>query len=968
MGVNNIKLPQDYIIFRDDPEYSMSTRQKEDYEKWSKFLQLGRQNPCWFVEEVFGIELLDYQRYIMMNSWTTPYNVWCCSRSSGKALALDTKIPLPEGGYTTIEKLKEGDYVIGDDGKPTKILYTSEVFHGHDCYEITFSDGEKIVADANHIWSVRKKIKSRKVKGAFAEKELTTEQLSKKYKKERSDGKFESIYHLKINKPVQYSTKEQLIHPYVLGLWLGDGSRNTGYITSGKNDYIEMISLIESVGWHVTSIINDGCNNKRLTIGAPDGTPLITLLKQIGLINNKDIPDNYLYGDVDQRKELLKGLMDTDGSCSFSKKGGCEFTQKSKEFIDKFSQLLFSLGIPNGVAQHETKVSKDSDKYFTSYRCYFYIDKQNTCFKFKKKKGERVPETINVKTRRKYIREIKQVESVPTKCIYVDNESHLFLCGEKFTVTHNTTMGAIYIMAKTILVPGFKTYILCNSGQQSVEMFTKLEQIATKAIPSFKSLTDVFVNELVKSQANTNGFVHNPASYTCRTYNNSQVFTLNGCFDNNRGKRASLVFFDEAAFCSDDIFISGEPFVTQNSSFFLSKDMDVEDMKTQPKQFPNQLIYASSAGATDQYFFRKYREASLHMDAGDKRYFCIDLPSDAVMNATRRGEKLPEALLTQETIDAAMRENKEKAMREYKNIFTSEGGEGQIIRRSDIIRNSYPRLPLLCNPDNKSLFAIAYDPARSHDNSAVAVGQFYEDPNVGWKMRIVNVTTFADIFKKNKTPMSTPNQIEAFKRMIIAFNGKQVADYENILSILVDAGSGGAGVPITDFLCEDFTVDNVTHRGLIDVNYNENDGKKFPNAVKDKLKLVSPAKYKSELYESLIQMMDSNLIEFTEEYNDKGYITLIFEKNTKTGELKQRFTYPSEEEEEKLRKQGIIIVTDMRKLDKDEELALKQIDLAKTELVNMYRFKQSSGKDRFDLAPDKANKLHDDRALKVSAL
>ena len=132
--------------------------------------------------------------------------------------------------------------------------------------------------------------------------------------------------------------------------------------------------------------------------------------------------------------------------------------------------------------------------------------------------------------------------------------------------------------------------------------------------------------------------------------------------------------------------------------------------------------------------------------------------------------------------------------------------------------------------------------------------------------------------------------------------------------------------------------------------------------------LVSPAKYKSELYESLIQMMDSNLIEFTEEYNDKGYITLIFEKNTKTGVLKQRFTYPSEGEEKKLRKQGIIIVTDMRMLDKDEELALKQIDLAKTELVNMYRFKQSSGKDRFNLAPDKANKLHDDRALKVSAL
>lgn len=334
------------------------------------------------------------------------------------------------------------------------------------------------------------------------------------------------------------------------------------------------------------------------------------------------------------------------------------------------------------------------------------------------------------------------------------------------------------------------------------------------------------------------------------------------------------------------------------------------------------------------------------MDAGDKRYFCADISSDIVCSATKRGIGLPEALLTQETIDAAMRENKEKAMREYKNIFTNEGGDGQIIRRADIIRNSYPRLPIFENPDNRTMFSIAYDPARLHDNSVVAVGQFIEDPDVGWKMRIANITTFADIFKKNKTPMSTPNQIEALKKIITRFNGRQVADYENIRSILVDAGSGGAGVPITDFLCEDFEVDGVKHRGLIDVEFNENDGRKFPNAVKNKLRLISPVKYKSDLFEALIKMMDQNLIEFTEEYNDKGYITLIFEKNTKTGALTQRFTYPSEEEEKQLRKQGIIIVTDMRKLSHEEEVTLKQIDLAKTELVNIYRFKQASGKDR----------------------
>ena len=55
-------------------------------------------------------------------------------------------------------------------------------------------------------------------------------------------------------------------------------------------------------------------------------------------------------------------------------------------------------------------------------------------------------------------------------------------------------------------------------------------------------------------------------------------------------------------------------------------------------------------------------------------------------------------------------------------------------------------------------------------------------------------------------------------------------------------------------------------------------------------------------------------------------------------------------------------------LSPDEEVALKQIDAAKTELVNIYRFKQSSGKDRFDLAPEKSNRLHDDRALRYRAL
>lgn len=339
-----------------------------------------------------------------------------------------------------------------------------------------------------------------------------------------------------------------------------------------------------------------------------------------------------------------------------------------------------------------------------------------------------------------------------------------------------------------------------------------------------------------------------------------------------------------------------------------------------------------------------------------------------VLNATKRGVPLPESLLTQETIDSRMREDKEAGLREYGNIFTSEGGDGQIIRRSSIIKNSTPRIPLLYNDTNKKLFAIAYDPARSHDNSVIGIAEYYLDPHEGWKMKIVNFVNLMDTMKRKKTPMNTPNQIKMLKQIILDYNGEQTADYENIISVLVDAGSGGAGVPITDFLCEDWEDENGRkHRGMIDPEYNEGDDKKFPNAIKDKLKLISPVKYKSELFESAIKMMDLNLIEFTEEYLNKGYIELIYEKDEK-GRMTQRFSYPSEKEEEELKKKHITIETSIHHLSKEEELALKQIDAMKTEIVNIYRYKQSNGKDRFDLAAEKVNKLNDDRAYVFALL
>ena len=124
-------------------------------------------------------------------------------RKNGKALSLDTPIPTPEG-WKKMEELQEGDIVFDDKGKPTKILVTSDIFYNHDCYKVTFEDGEEIIADAEHIWRVMTKESRRAFKRKCKRTEwgykseyrenkgyydITTEEMAKDFYRKRKDGK-----------------------------------------------------------------------------------------------------------------------------------------------------------------------------------------------------------------------------------------------------------------------------------------------------------------------------------------------------------------------------------------------------------------------------------------------------------------------------------------------------------------------------------------------------------------------------------------------------------------------------------------------------------------------------------------------------------------------------------------------------------------------------------------------------------
>ena len=508
-----------------------------------------------------------------------------------------------------------------------------------------------------------------------------------------------------------------------------------------------------------------------------------------------------------------------------------------------------------------------------------------------------------------------------------------------------TTLGSPFLMAKTLLLPYFEGYILSGTGAQSIGMMKKIEQIAKKEIASFTGLTDVFMNELVKSQANSNGFSHNPNSWTYKLYSGSTLATINSNFDASRGKRSRLNFYDEASYVPEEMYTATLPFVTQNSDFALGGNIDVSLL---PQNFPNQVIFASSAGSVDDYFYRMYKEYSLHSMAGDKRYACFDIDCDLVMNATYNGKVYPVPLLTQEKIDSEMKINPIKANREYRNKFDIDGGDQIIVKKSQILRNSIVRPPELANVDGKSLYVLAWDLAAKKDNSVLSVGKLIHSNKRGWHMDIVNCINLLD--RETKKPLTTPEQVDRVREELINYNGVGNGDYSNIKYLMMDAGSGGGASQVLGYLFDDYyekhhnNDQDYHHKGLIDKTYEfcQPYIKRYPDNV-DIVRMIEPSKYKVQMYTELIELIEQDLISFTADYDYHGILTTLVEEDGEENEQVYRLTL-------------------------DEEQALKQIDAMKEEVTHMYRYKSSNGNIRYDLAPGFENLIGDDRSYTLALL
>lgn len=476
----------------------------------------------------------------------------------GKALALDTPLPTPEG-WTTMGEVTVGEKLLAADGTPTTITAVFDVMYDRPCYEVEFSDGSVIVADAEHLWKTTTRASRRqpevrlrhycseeslgKVRAAAVAASVephrlitlaqTLEQVGPEFRnvlhtvarqvgangrvsrpatragkvrnwtapgypagallarlRERAERQVDTGAHtshggvvttaqiaatLRTNTadrrlnhavancaPLQLPERDLVVPPYTLGVWLGDGQTGASRVTTTDAELVDLIGqdgfLVRPSGPMIYNIVlpapADGSDRTCVDCGCSTSAlrenpatrrcagcherngSFLALLRRVGVAHEKHIPQEYLRASEAQRRALLAGLMDTNGTVAPA--GDLQYTSTSKRLIEGVRELVVSLGYRCMI--NEKRVRGCSEDSSTAYTLNFSTP--DPVFRLARKRtvhAARRRTSSDVQTTARFIVDVRPVPSVPVRCVTVDNPDHLYLAGRSMIPTHNST-------------------------------------------------------------------------------------------------------------------------------------------------------------------------------------------------------------------------------------------------------------------------------------------------------------------------------------------------------------------------------------------------------------------------------------------------------------------------------------------------------------------------------------------------
>ncbi len=409
----------------------------------------------------------------------------------GKALALDTPLASPSG-WTTMGEVKVGDKLLGADGRPITVVAATEVLQDRTCYEVRFSDGETIVADGQHQWltwtraarryDAQLRGRGRNYARPVLPEVVTTEQIATTLRCRAVDAR--PNHAVQVCRPLQLPAAELPVPPYALGCWLGGGHSAGARITaaepellmhieaSGIVTYPQLGQFLYGLGLpNERSVVGERhcvvcgrsflprreqvrtcgkvCGGKARFMPAPawrDHGTLQGRLRELGVLGNKHVPLAYLRASEAQRRELLAGVLDTDGTVGNT--GSVQFAVTSRQLAYSVRELVHGLGYQCALSTKQVKGrnQETSTCYQLNFTTTDMVFKLTSKQKAHKERMRHDPQ----RTQWRYIMDVRPIASVPVRCVQVDAPDRLYLAGRSMIPTHNSTMALDLARAASI--------------------------------------------------------------------------------------------------------------------------------------------------------------------------------------------------------------------------------------------------------------------------------------------------------------------------------------------------------------------------------------------------------------------------------------------------------------------------------------------------------------------------------------
>jgi hypothetical protein len=426
-------------------------------------------------------EMYDYQERMINAYLNNNKVVVLAARQVGKEQPHYSKIATPEG-WTTMGDIKAGDKVLTPDGTSATVLMKHPQGK-KDVYRVTFDDGSFADCGIDHLWKCY--IRNKCVKKDYGwcrqvqEQVISTREMIQHFEHNKTDDNFSIC--IPVVQSVNFNEQQLPLDPYTLGALLGDGA------LSGK---IKQLSLL-------------------------------------GMTSEENfIPEIYLRSSIQQRMELLQGLMDTDDTSS--KRGensrAFSYTTTSPQLRDDVQHLVWSLGgkcsIYERTSQSETHMNYDLTILLPCKKDHLYL---------KYKHEDVLPITRTVV-------DIKLIGQEQSSCISIDHPERLYIT-DNFTVTHNTVVAQAFLLWYACFNPNKTILIAANKNDNAMEIIGKI-QYGYEYLPMW-----------LKPGVKHDGWNKHEIKFD----NDSRIVSTATSENSGRGMSISLLFLDEFAFIAPQI-------------------------------------------------------------------------------------------------------------------------------------------------------------------------------------------------------------------------------------------------------------------------------------------------------------------------------------------------------------------------------------------------------------------------------